>query len=252
MKIDLLSDIHLDDIDGLQNMNDFVNRLLPKEPNKLLVIAGDFGYDNDQTMDFLTHLKVHYETILFVYGNNDLKIKLNYYPFDHVKDRIIAFEERIEKIKGVYRLTPTPIDIRGKVFIGSELFADKRSSIKRGHRLTDIDAKWKEKGFNKRHVGWIQDIEEHAKREKEKLINHITHADVIVTHGQPDFLRRDNDHALGFFSFIADEFKGKISGKTWVYGHKHCRSFERMFDCSFHNASYQGEHKDKRIVQTTI
>jgi predicted phosphodiesterase len=247
---DVISDVHLEDYLNEKTMFEFVQEILPEKPNKLLVFAGDFGYENRQTIAFIKELRKTYETILFVYGNNDLKLpRSNPENFKNVPERIESLNKQIENINGVHYLNGKTFNWGGLVFGGSDIFYDF-DEIKQNLGLTydEIYAFWKEKNLDDKHREWIIDPKSYAEEDKNKLRNIIEKTDIIITHGPPNYFVDEEDKKLGFFRFDGEEFKEKIKDKIWIYGHRHKRHDEIKYGCRFINAAY-AECKSPRIIQ---
>ena len=247
MRFDLLSDVHLDE-QNIPCMSSFVQTLIPKEQSNIFVYAGDFGYCNRQNIAFLDELKKYYQTILFIYGNNDLKCSKT---FDDVGLRVEAFEEEIMKRSGIHRLTHEGILVEGIRFIGSDLYYDFEA-IKKRFNLTKeaIDEAWKKRRLDYKHRGWIADPEQYAQSEKHGILEHIDRTDVIVTHGPPDYFVEEEDNELGFFRFCGLDFKDRIKDKIWCFGHSHQRLETIRYGCCFYNASYL--NKENNIITIHI
>lgn len=239
---DLISDVHLDEISKL-DIPKFVRKLLPKELSSTLVFAGDFGYYNEQNYIFLKELKNYYPNILFVFGNNDLKLPLksNYENFFSVKDRVEDFLLRLQTLLGVEYISDRVVEVEGTKFVGSDIFFDFESLTKRFNVTDDfVFSLWKSKNLDKKHVGWIENPKEYSLARKNNLFSNIKESDVVVTHAPPNFFINENDETLGFFYFDGSSFAPFIENKTWVFGHRHQRSFHNAFGCNFYNASFSG------------
>ncbi|UYB50109.1 metallophosphoesterase (plasmid) [Lysinibacillus capsici] len=77
MKIDYISDLHLDFHVSMQSISqeaktfEFLSKLLPEELGDILIIAGDLSHDNQQSYWILNFFSTVYEQVLFVLGNHD-------------------------------------------------------------------------------------------------------------------------------------------------------------------------------------
>lgn len=254
MHFDLISDVHLDETLIGQTIPAFVERILPEEPSSILVFAGDFGYYNDQNISFLTELKKYYPYILYIYGNNDLKLPLfhNKEKFLNVKERVFAFEDSIKHVDGIYRLTEKPLTVNSIRFIGSDIFYDF-DDLKHYFGASDqeILQEWECQNLHKKHVGWIDEPKTFAATEKRKLLEYIDDSDVIVTHGSPNYFVTNLEETMGFYRFDGEVFKDKIQGKVWCFGHRHRRFIGRIHGCMFYNASYF-HHEKEKIIRISI
>jgi predicted phosphodiesterase len=243
MKFDVISDIHLEDTFNGQTMESFVARILPENPSELLVFAGDFGYFNDDNISFLTELKKYYPYILYVLGNNDIKISnKNPEGFHDAKERVLNFKKRADALGGVFHLDGRTFTFKGYTFGGCDLFYDF-DEIKLHLKLNDgaILDEWKKRKLDFKHRGWIDDPKLFAEEEKQKLRHILPQSDIIVTHGPPNYFVANHDQTMGFYRFEGGEFQQKIHYKVWIFGHQHQRRWETKYGCLFVNPSYMDE-----------
>lgn len=252
MKVDILSDVHLDEIPDV-SIKKMVQHILPSKPSHLLIFAGDFGYDHQLTIKFVKRLRETYEKILFVLGNNDTKLRLKKdSPFASAGERVEAFLKEVEGIEGV-RYLRDPIEIDGVVFGGSDLFFDFEVLEDRfGMSDEEIWALWKKKKLDQKHRGFIDDPKAYAKAEKQRIERMIGAIDVLVTHGPPHFLRDPNDDARGFFVFEGSQLQEQIQDKVWIFGHLHKRFEGQAFGCQFYNATYFTEDGPPKTGENKI
>lgn len=248
MKFDLLSDVHLDET-LIISMEEYVQKLLPENPSDILVFAGDFGYSNEQNISFIKELKKTYGYILFILGNNDIKIPLKENGEYHsTTKRVKDFQEKAKQINGVIYLNNKTITINGITFTGSDIFYDFET-LKKRFEMTDEEIlnEWKRKKLDQKHGDYIKDPNQYTKELKKVLFSNIENSNVIITHAPPHFVQDKNDHDIGFFAFDAEEIIDKIADKVWCFGHKHKRYKGTHYGCNFHNASYFN-HENEKII----
>jgi len=132
MKIDFLSDIHLDFWVKQNNpqhprfhrqMNEMLDNILPEKDNygDVLVIAGDIGHNNQQSLWLFIELKKYYKNIIVTYGNHDLYLLSNSMVSKYKaksKNRINELKEICENL-GIHFLNGNIIDIQGVRFGGT-------------------------------------------------------------------------------------------------------------------------------------
>lgn len=253
MKFDLISDIHLDELYYPLDMESFVYSILPKNPSETLVFAGDFGYDNEQNFRFLFELRKIYKTILYVYGNNDIKTWDNATLTYNAASRVSEFEAQVSRLDGVFHLQSKIHIIDGISFGGNDLFYDFEH-ISNVHHLPylEINRRWTEKKLHLRHQGIIDDPFHYAHSLKKQLLQIIESCDVIITHGSPDFFHKSNDLKFGFYHFDGHVFLPYIQNKIWCFGHEHIRRDVFVHGCRFINACYQGKHRFKGIITIEV
>lgn len=134
---DLISDLHLDfyvreyhdwDKENTPTVSliiqAFVDSIIPDQPSPVLVIAGDLGHMNSQSLLLLKCLTDKYEHVLFVAGNHDL------YLFPHENEHVLfnSSTERWHELKSMANEIPevTALDgntvtINGVTFGGTSL-----------------------------------------------------------------------------------------------------------------------------------
>lgn len=237
--LDVFGDPHVDEIEEWK-AKAFVEKIIPKNPSSIMCFKGDFSYNNEQTLEFLNELTKHYEYVLFVLGNNDVKI------YDkHPEGYRDAFE-RVMRLKKDLRSIPRAIHLDGKTFThrgitygGSDIFYDFQS-VQNQFDMSEEEVlkEWHRRRLHVRHKGWIIDPVAHAEKQKEQLRSLIPLSDVIITHGPPNYFVTPDDQTMGFFRFDATEHIQNISGKTWLFGHQHQRRDEIRYGCRFVNAAY--------------
>ncbi|QST02408.1 metallophosphoesterase family protein (plasmid) [Pontibacillus sp. ALD_SL1] len=242
MKFDLISDVHLDECE--HSPERAADEVIPDAPSDILVFAGDFGFDDVRNERFMRRLGETYETILTVHGNND-----NGSRWEAAKAHYERLEGILHSMEGVHSLHYAPVTVNGITFLGSPIFFDGESLMKHhGATEGDILAEWEKRGLADKHGGVIDDPITWARREKERLLSLIGEADVIVTHGPPDYFLKNSVPSFGFFHFDGESFKERIQGKAWCYGHHHKRSFAEKYGCRFYNATYKGSVEKKAFT----
>ena len=134
MKIDLISDLHLDfwvkevDTNKLKfkvQLEDFIkNIIFPAgdfTTGDILIIAGDLGHYNNQIKSLLVELKKYYENIIVTYGNHDMylisKSQQEKYEYKSL-NRIKELKEICEYLD-IYFLDGKTIEIDGIKFGGT-------------------------------------------------------------------------------------------------------------------------------------
>lgn len=106
---DLISDLHADvwlkqyDYAKQVSIDVFVDALLPMNPSKVLVFAGDLGDLNSQNELLLHSFKLPYKYILLLIGNHELHLINDFEkePYRDSMTRLKAMKEKAERIEGV-------------------------------------------------------------------------------------------------------------------------------------------------------
>ncbi|PGK52056.1 hypothetical protein CN918_30155 [Priestia megaterium] len=252
---DLISDVHLDEIMDSYNswtLDAYVSSILPQSPSSTLIFAGDFGLYNDHTIEFLKLLKKTYSHILYVYGNNDIKVRIQDQPIIYTDAgvRVKEFEKQVKELENVIHLDGQVVEIDGIRYGGSNIFYDFDSmNIHFAMTKQECERLWKHLKLHIKHKGYIDDPHAFAEQEKEKLRLVIPRADVIVTHAPPDYFMDTVEDYPGFYRFDGEEFLQYLEGKVWCFGHQHQRMINREYKgCRFYNASYVGSYYSRIVT----
>ena len=130
MKIDVISDIHLDFYARFNRVKTeaFVEKLIKSKKDKIfevLVIAGDIGHYNYDNLYLIKLLSKFYKKIFITWGNHDLYLlssryteKYNYNSFN----RLNEFKKMLKNIENVTFLDGQKVKYKGITFWGSGLW----------------------------------------------------------------------------------------------------------------------------------
>lgn len=252
MKIDVLSDLHLDFWLPGDNFlsgpkadrvyNKFWNEVLDgplrdKDSNELIIIAGDIGHYNHQLLTFFKFLKTKYKNVIWTHGNHDL------YLIDHHQRKKYGAnsESRLQEAiffseeAGAIYLDGDTVEINGIVFGGGSGWYDGSYCAEVDPRYfepREVDSLWK--GFmndydliNLPTHNWLEDgFGPYEKVQNKKLARVAQLADVIVSHISPTSKtiapKYRNFASSGFYTFDYRQLRnGFITDKTWIFGHTH-------------------------------
>jgi Icc-related predicted phosphoesterase len=275
MKIDYTSDLHLDthiqhSIKDKSIYIDIFEDYFKHKKSDILIIAGDLGHNIEQNSYFLKLLKTEfgYKDILTVEGNHS-----GYLMNDIEKSK---FKNGLEKIKytkevylneGIKILDGNSYDIIDKDRIitigGCDSFYDGsylRPMDIEMFNIKNIVQYWKGYMPDSRFMN-LNNFQDYAKQEKDKLLKLYEKCDIVVTHVKP----------VSEIKYFQGKYKGKASNaffgfnwgnkiiddkklKIWVYGHSHEEeNFEingKKLLCNPYG--YQGETFNKIIKSFTI
>jgi len=250
MKIDILSDIHIDiwhdphTLLSHARFNEIFNPALPKNKGDILVISGDIGHYNTQNLDILKRLKKEYKAIIYVWGNHDFYLVSNQQKKRYKSGFAKANElrELIQNEEGLYHLDGEIIKIDGVKFGGvmgwyddSFLGEDREVNQALWHQLTNDS---KIKGFEDLYYDDMHKIE------IEKLERMYQKIDVMVTHTCP-FLVQGGEP---FYHFNGDKYLKDGTMKTWIYGHIHTSAFAKKYNVNV-VANALGRKSEKRKIE---
>ncbi|MFA7084581.1 MAG: metallophosphoesterase [Arcobacteraceae bacterium] len=242
MRVDILSDLHLDFYFKLhltthQSVTTFFKPIFTDNNSRdigdVLIIAGDIGHYNHQNIEVLKIFqKEFYRYVICVLGNHD------YYLID--SDARYSFEnnsfKRVENIKtlinneeNIYCLDGNIIEIDGIKFGGCDSWYDN-SYMQKYFAIFDknyINLLWKQYMNDSRLIYGIKNFDDISIIEKEKLNKIYQSCDVMITHVNPSFdeqhidRKYHNNPSNSFFTFNGSSFYQNGSMKYWVFGHTH-------------------------------
>ena len=151
MKIDILSDLHIDSWHSPETtiqdrkFKIIFEPFLPKEKGEVLVIAGDIGHYNKQNIDILKRLRDLYGyKIIYVWGNHDyyLVSKNQIQKYKNSLEKVIEFRNTINNEPDIYHLDGNIIEINGLRFGGCSGWYD--GSLLKNTTDDTIQALWQE------------------------------------------------------------------------------------------------------------
>lgn len=250
---DLISDLHLDfyvreyhDWDKENTpateeiVQAFADSIIPDSPSPVLVIGGDLGHSNIESLLLLQCMAEKYEHVLFVAGNHDLYLFpqiAEHAAFNSSAERWHELKRMANEIPGVTALDGNKITIHGVTFGGTSLWYDYSYGYKLGYTWKNLHAYWTSSFNDSNYITECPDIV----KEKQKLDAIFDTCDVVVTHVSPDDSRVNPlyllDPMTAFFYFDGTEFLDRAKGKIWCFGHAHYRLMYRNKGCLFVNHS---------------
>ena len=238
MKIDIVSDIHLDfwvspklnDAKASQAIERFVERYFP-ERGEALFVAGDIGHYNRQNALLLQRLSERYEHLFVTWGNHDLYLVSSnaLKKYGDSMHRLEAFKQMCDTLLNVTFLDGETVTYEGMHIWGSGLWygvedmAHWRTTMSDalrivmndGYRFVDFD------DYGKKHVYRFDPNALYA-REIEKLRN-LKDADIVMTHVPPMLPDTIGKSWEQYYHFDGKEYVERIRPKLWLFGHLHRR-----------------------------
>ena len=240
MKIDILSDLHLDfyfkpHLSTDENVESFFRQIFTdneaRDIGDILIIAGDIGHHNEQNIHILKILQQKfYKHIVCVLGNHDYYLvnREAQYTFENDSfKRVEHMRELINQESNIYCLNGEVIEIEGIRFGGTDSWYDG-SYIKKYFPQFDtnqINILWKQNINDSRLIKGIRRFDDIAKLEIPKLENIYKECDVIITHVNPSYneehinKKYHNSPINTFFTFDGSRFYTNGSMQYWVFGH---------------------------------
>lgn len=250
MKIQLISDIHVEFWRGLGRREREQKLYKYLRPADVLIAAGDINTGRRNTLETLEFLARHYEDVIYFPGNHEYYAGLDIEAFD---------DEFIMRLPvNVHYLNPGQIVIKGITFIGATLWtnfddnplieADCVRGINDFLRTKITPADMRAKFYE--HSQYIK----HAYEEAPGTVVIATHflpAQLCVA---PRFRSVDNiSSSLNrYFANGLDDWIAELEDATWLFGHTHdaVDIVIGQTRCLARPVGYPGEH-DHMGYETT-
>lgn len=210
------SDFHLEKKpDEVKSITDF---LTPVAPN--LILAGDIGslYYEEQLATFLRSCKKHYDTVIFVAGNNEYYTREGCEP--KTFSELNAVLEDVCRNVGVILLNNSYIETESMIIFGSTWWShipdmlNMKIYTEPGIKITPAD-------FNLWHAVARKSLEMVLRDKGTKPILVITHYCPTKLGTMNMYHKTDAFKQLVPYYFSASEkyLRGQVD--TWIYGHTH-------------------------------
>ena len=283
MKIDILSDIHID-FYFRNNPNETKVKALyshilthngSREIGNILIIAGDLGHNNYQNIQVLEHIKniFGYQYIICVLGNHDYYLINNSSKQKYSNQSLIRVEqlrELINEKEGMYCLDGNIIEIEGILIGGCDSWYDgeyiKQNFGNNDERcpMWDIPLnsdyyidQLQQQSINDANYIFGIHWQELALQEREKIERIYKDVDIMVTHVNPSILKEHThpyyreEETTGFFTFDGLKYLKNGNMKYWIFGHTHNQTTFNLHDvtCICNPMGYPSENNNTKNVE---
>lgn len=256
MNIDYISDLHINHyVPFIHNQIKWQKRtvafvesvLLIDNPSDILIIAGDFSEQNQQTIWTIETFAKYYKNVIIVFGNHDLyllsKNQEKKYKNDS-RNRTKQIVDYFSDHKHIHVLDNEIVTINGKTFAGSKLWYNPKTE----------DGKWFYNNISndsqyikiKHTISNYKPLHETDMAFYQSLIDSQTHVDVMITHVPPIVISENTDDA---YNECYTSPVPSLIAPIWVCGHQHINySFEKD-GTQFHMnpMGYPNERTTKKI-----
>lgn len=246
MKIDILSDLHLDfyfkrNLSETKAVETLYSHIFTDNQKRnvgdVLVVAGDIGHYNEQNIEVLASIKkiFGYKHIICVLGNHDYYLidihsRSDYNGFS--LNRTEQMRDMINEKEGMYCLDGEVIEIDGIRIGGCDGWYDGEYIRKHFNKKNEeymngyVSLLWRRTMADADYI-FGMDWQSYAKKEKNKIEKIYKDVDVMITHINPSIEKehthqnyRDED-TTGYFTFDGSRYLREGSMQYWIYGHTH-------------------------------
>lgn len=256
MQIDYISDLHINHyVPFMTNQLKWKDRtvtfiekqLIPETPSDILIIAGDFSEQNQQTIWAIETFANYYDHVIIVFGNHDLylisKTQERKYKGDS-RNRTKQIVDYFETHENVHILDNEIVTINGKTFAGSKLWYNPKTE----------DGKWFYNNISndsqyikiKHTINSYEPLHAADMAFYQSLIDSQTQIDIMITHVPPIVISENTDDA---YNECYTSPVPSLIAPFWVCGHQHINySFEKD-GTQFHMnpMGYPNERTAKKI-----
>lgn len=243
--VDIISDLHLDFWVGpitsksYKTLKDFLFRLLPENPSKVLIIAGDIGHYNHQNAEAFKIFREVYDHVCWVHGNHDMYLVTHSMRKKYKNSSQYRLNNLIElsnRIENVHYLDGNYVEIDGVKIGGACGWYDYSYGIENFNYIYTkemIHNHWKEFMNDWKLIKWedstgpvIFNPLKYAEEQNKKFASLVENdCDVFVSHIGPCHGRLEYEYRVlstSFYYFDGEEYLYNLDeSKTWVYGHTH-------------------------------
>jgi len=237
MKFYYTSDLHLDFyvIAGTGNYKkklfNFLEKILPKDINSCLIIAGDISHYPEQIKIFCEYISKNFKYSFITAGNHEfynISSKMRY-KFKNKYSKINYIKNNIKKYENVFFLDGDIIEIENIKIGGAISWYDGSWYYKTNKMYnTNIIEIWRTTMNDANYIPEIKDFYDLWMSERKKIINVLEQKpDIMITHVCPVAERivfndiYANKISNAFYCFDGLEMIDKYKPKYWVYGHMH-------------------------------
>jgi predicted phosphohydrolase len=217
MKIQLLSDLHLEFYDNKKHYNEFIkifdDTIKNKENIDILILAGDICYPKLSIFDeFIDYVSKIYSYILYLSGNHE-------YYTDSIENVNNILEEKLNRYPNIHFMNNKVIEINNIRFIGSTLWSNIQNN---SYEINDI--KFIKKNNKNIKAEDITKLFFENYNFIKNNINDINDKCIIITHHLPSYkcinpIYKNSLYNSWFASDCEDLMNSNI--KYWFCGHTH-------------------------------
>jgi len=241
MKIQLISDIHLEFFDSKVDINDIFD-----VSADILIIAGDLGYPTKPNYnEFLRQCSAVFQHVLLVNGNHEYYC-IGRYSYDNMSAIDNLVNDICSQYENVHFLHNKTIEINNYIFMGSVLWSYIKEEEMDNIKISINDYKYIFNGKEKITPQYINNLYE---TNRDWLVSKIDEYQdkniIVISHHVPSYKLtgykfKNSPLNPAFANRDLENLFSKVN--YWFYGHTHDSNFQRIEDClCYVNAhGYQG------------
>lgn len=224
MKFHYISDLHLDFYNV--PMDQFLVDIRADGSADAIIIAGDLGHHNHQSIDLLTQLSTRYPNVLFTIGNHDMYAA----PFETSTQRVQQLRDFSSSISNLHFLDGTSVVIDSITIAGTCMSWDTsfyKQLTKGSVNLSFINTLYHSYMADSRRIITTPTWNPYKffASEYNKLAA-IPQADIIVSHYAPVIppgipSRFAKSPSSTFFYFDGLDQIQRLQPSHWIFGHTH-------------------------------
>lgn len=214
MKIQVISDIHLEFLKNLDVLN-----LQNFKKAEYLFLAGDVGIplENKLWLEFMTWCNTHFSKVFYVLGNHE--------SYGYMFEKTVAFvKESLKTLKNIILLEKGVVyDLENYKIVGCTLWTDIDDIS--AEYLNDTKMIFTKNVYTPINTTFIKNIYNEDKAWLSQILTELKSDKVIVmTHHLPtkacvDPRFKNSKYEKGFVADVDDLIK---NAKCWIFGHTHC------------------------------
>jgi len=230
MKIDYISDLHLDFhipvyLETWKSKTfAFLTSLLPEQKGEVLVVAGDLSHYNRQSFFILEFFSSVYDHVLFVLGNHDYYLIPGEQQIKYQQDSKKREADLLERIQAISNITHLSyfgqFTYKDVTFGGATSWYSLQTEKERNFFYNSLNDSRLIKGLD---IAATHKIEMQA-------FESLDNVDVIITHVPP--IKIDSHDYFGSSDCFLNELPS-TSAKLYIFGHSHEQNVYEKKDATF-------------------
>jgi predicted phosphodiesterase len=229
IKIQYVSDIHLETYSNTETTNKFFEKILKPSAN-ILALCGDIGYPETPLYEpFLLYCSINFEHIFYVAGNHEYYNKYRAASPQTVEDRTVAIKHTCSKFPNIHFLDKEVFQLPNLTIVGCTLWSKLDMPTFMLERFNDFHMIYETStaqltpatymAWNKEHIEFLeQTLSQENKSDNPILVitHHCPTYEIIIDKYQTDPYNMNS-------VFANKDLVSKLGKnvKVWLCGHTH-------------------------------